>query len=293
MYHVFDVRSSKDWQLPLKSCLINFSVLSELCCPAPFRSFSVKYVSSGNEKYTVNGTRYQIKSGEYLLANHYAEGTVEIDKEVKGICIDVAPDMLSEVVASLRQPGTNIADISLDIFFNTPDFFENKYRTSYTHVGKFLKGLELEVDIVNGSNHCFSSEFYYLLAEQIVLDHVPVFKQLQNINTVKYATKKELLRRLTKGMDYINTNFKQPIQVAHIAVECGLSEYHFYRMFKSVFGCSPHQKIISNRLEFSRKLIKQKASVGEAALLSGFTDIYSFSKSYRKKFGVAPSSEMI
>ena len=98
------------------SYLINFSTLSELYCVAPFRSFSVKYVCRGTEKYHVNGNKYTVEDGQYLLANHFSEGFVEIDNTVRGICIDVAPDVLSEVVASYRRPDTFIADPGLDTF---------------------------------------------------------------------------------------------------------------------------------------------------------------------------------
>jgi AraC-like DNA-binding protein len=290
MYNVFNVHSSSDWQLPQKSCLVNFSVLKELCCPAPFRSFSIKYVSRGNEHYTVNGNNYQVRTGEYLLANHFSEGMVEIDKEVKGICIDVAPAMLSEVVASFRKPGTPVPDVSLDIFFNTPDFFENKYRITDTHVGKFLQQLDEEVSKTSGNNFCFSEEFYFTLAEKIVLDHLPVYKQLQSVNSVKPATRKELLRRITRGKEYLDTHFQLPLRVETIAMECGLSEYHFYRLFKSVFGISPHRQLVQNRLHFASSLLRcRKATVTEAALSGGFPDVYSFSKSFKKHFGFSPS----
>lgn len=290
MYNVFNVKSSSDWQLPVRSCLINFSVLKELCCPAPFRSFSVKYVSHGNEKYTVNGHHYQIKTGEYLLANHFAEGVVEIDKEVKGICIDVAPDMLSEVVASFRKPDTPLSDLNLDTFFSTPDFFENKYKASQTHVGKFLNTLDLEVSKAPGNSYRFSTEFYFTLAEKIVQDHIPVYRQLQSVSSVKSVTRKDLLRRLTKGKEYIDAHFILPLQVDDIARECGLSEYHFYRLFKNVFGVSPHQKIVQNRLSYGRYLMKhQYASVSDAGLACGFSDVYAFSKSFKKHFGFSPS----
>lgn len=290
MYNVFNVHSSSDWQLPTKTCLINFSVLKELYCVAPFRSFSVKYVSRGNEKYTVNGNNYQIKTGEYLLANHFAEGTVEIDKEVKGICIDVAPDMLSEVTGSFRRPDTPYADVSLDTFFNTPDFFENKYSTADTHVGKFLQALDTDTSKTTEGRHVFSKEFYFTLAEKIVQDHIPVYKQLQLVKSVKPTTRKELLRRINKGKKYLDEHFRLPLQVELVAMECGMSEYHFYRLFRSVYGLSPHQALVQNRLQFASELIKyQRASVTEAALLSGFSDVFAFSKSFKKHFGYPPS----
>ena len=121
-------------------------------------------------------------------------------------------------------------------------------------------------------------------------DHIPVFRQLQSVSSVKPVTRKDLLRRLTKGKEYIDTHFILPLQVDDIARECGLSEYHFYRLFKNVFGISPHQKIVQNRLTYGRHLIKHKyASVSDAALASGFSDVYAFSKSFKKHFGFSPS----
>ena len=68
------------------------------------------------------------------------------------------------------------------------------------------------------------------------------------------------------------------------------TEYHFYRLFKSVFGISPHQKLVQNRLHFACNLLRsRKATVTEAALSGGFPDVYSFSKSFKKHFGFSPS----
>lgn len=290
MHNVFTVKNSRDWQLPQKSNLINFSLLKELNCAAPFRSFSVKYVCHGSEIYTVNGNKYNIKTGQYLLANHFAEGLVEIDKPVKGICIDVSPDLLSEVVASYRRPDTAFADSSLDSFFNSPDFIVNKYRSDHTNVGQFLRQLDLVSSENPSSGLIFSREFYFTLAEKILADHVPIFKQLQAIRTLKSVTKNELLRRIFKAKEFIDFYFKTALDVKTIALECCMSEYHFFRLFKIVLGVSPHQYIIQKRIAHAAERIKQgKTNITDLALESGFSDIYAFSKSFKKYFGISPS----
>lgn len=89
----------------------------------------------------------------------------------------------------------------------------------------------------------------------------------------------------------MDAHFTSPLQIDAIARGYGLSEYHFYRLFKSVFGVSPHQKLVHSRLSYGRYLIKhQYATVTDAALACGFADVHSFSKSFRKRFGYAPSS---
>jgi AraC-like DNA-binding protein len=290
MYNVFNVKSSSDWVLPLKSCLINFSVLKEIKASAPFRSFSIKYVSKGCERYTVNGNKYLINSGEYLIANHHAEGIVEIEKEVTGICIDVAPDLLSEAVASYLRPDTMMADRALDIFFNHSDFLENKYSFAGTHVGKFLKQLDLNLEQNPLNGYQLNREFYLLLAEKIVEDHVSIFKQLTQVKQLKEATRKDIVRKIIKSMTHMESCFDMPLKVAEVAAACGMSEYHYFRMFRMVNRISPHQYILQVRLNKAKNLLKKNGvSISEAAYLSGFNDIYTFSKAYKKYFGYSPS----
>lgn len=293
MYTVFTDDTINTLKLPAKSSLINFSLYKELHCPMLFRSFSIKYVGEGCEMYTVNGNKYEVCGGQYLLANHFSEGFIEIDSKsaVKGICIDVAPDLLSDVVASYRRPDAPIADRTLDNFFNTSDFYENKYHAQNTHVGQFLKKIDHEISVNSFQKYQFSDEFFFILAEKIVADHIEVFKQLQNIPSVKYSTRKDLHRRLSKARLIMEDDFGSGLDIKSIAMECGLSEYHFFRLFKSAYGISPHQYLIQMRLIFASNLLKNKNySVTAAAFSSGFADVYSFSKSFKKYFGFAPST---
>jgi AraC-like DNA-binding protein len=53
---------------------------------------------------------------------------------------------------------------------------------------------------------------------------------------------------------------------------------------------SPQQFIISKKLNYALELIKQQgADISEAALLSGFSDISAFSKTFKKHYGCSPS----
>lgn len=278
---------------PAKRSMIDFSFFRELSSPLKFRNFSVKYVSEGCEHYTVNGNKYSVSQGQYLLANHLSEGSVEINSQtpVKGICIDVSHDLLSEVTASYRRPDSFQPDIALDNFFKGNDFLENKYAAAETILGKYLKKVGATFSADPFSTREFTNEFYFNIAECIVADHIPVYKQLQNIPSVKSVTRKELLRRLNLGKAYIDANYLNSIDVNDAAVYCCLSEYHFYRLFRKVFGISPYQYVIRKRLDYAKnKLLIDRVAISDVALLAGFSDVSAFSKSFRKQYGYAPSS---
>ncbi len=278
---------------PDKRSLIDFSSISELSSPLKFRNFSIKYVSYGCEEYTVNGNKYSVANGQYLLANHSAEGAVEIESRVpvRGICIDLSHDLLSEVTASYRRPDTFHPDPALDKFFKGNDFLENKYASDETILGQYLKKIDREFTAGQLSEGDFTNEFYFNIAEYIIADHIPVYKQLQNIPSVKSVTRKDLLRRINSGKAYIDANYLSALDIKDAASYCCLSEYHFFRLFRKVFGISPYQYVIKKRLEYAKgMLIKSQVSISEVALLAGFSDLSAFSKSFRKQFGIAPSA---
>jgi AraC-like DNA-binding protein len=275
--------------LPMTN-FVDYSIVDEFASKVCFESFSVKYVSLGCENYTVNGYGYPVKSGEYLLVNNYAEGKVAVNELSKGICIDIEPTLLSEVVAGYRRPDTFHLDISLDTFFNTSDFLENKYCCSNTLVGSFIEELDGVISKKGFSELSFESDFYYTLAEKIVLDHIPIFKQLKSIPSLKSVTKKDLFRKVNKGKECIDAVFKSGIEIASMAKEAGLSEYHFFRLFKTMYGISPYQYIIRKRLEYANSELKlRNNSITTIAYESGFSDIQAFSKSFKKYFGFSPS----
>ncbi|MDH4472315.1 MAG: AraC family transcriptional regulator [Fluviicola sp.] len=293
MYNVIDEQNMVFDELPRNGCLINYSMLRDLkSTPIVFRSFSIKYVLEGCENYTINGNRFQVQNQHYLLANTHSAGAVEIDSEkiVKALCIDIAPNILSEVVASYLEPDCSIADQSLDRFFTTSDFFESFYPSHQTLLGKTLTTLGSELSNSPFEKHEFTKEFYYHLSEQLIADHIPIFKQLQSVRSVKMETKKELLRRVLRGKEYINSCYMLPLSIEQVAQECHLSEYHFFRLFKAVIGISPHQYLIRKRIENAHTLLLDKShSVSDIAFLCGFSDVFSFSKAFKKHTGTSPS----
>jgi AraC-like DNA-binding protein len=272
---------------------IDFSSYKKLYSAMKFKSFGIKYVSDGCEHYTVSGHKYTVQKGQYLFVNHYHEGFVEIESEyhVKGICIDLDPNIVKEVLACQQGTGNPMPDtIDFDNFFNTANDIVCKCEAEQTHVGRFLHNLHADHVINPFSTNKFSKEFYYTMAEHVLADYIPMCKQLQSIPAIKGSTKSDLLRRLYIGKNYIEENYIESFSVASIASECGLSEYYFFRLFRVAFGVTPQKYILMKRLLYGKHLIFNKGtSISEAALLCGFSDIYAFSKAFKIYFGSAPT----
>lgn len=278
--------------LPDTFNLVNFSRYKQLEAVVPFRNFSIKYVGLGCETYHLNGNRFDIDDGAYLLANQHTEGRIRIDSEVdvSGICIELMPSMISEVVASYIRPDTPLPDPGLDVFFSSEAYPENQYHSRETHLGKMLCSMDAYLSQNPHRDIVISNELYYSLAENLIADHISTYRQFRNLGNIKASTGKELFRKVQLGKKLIESHYHESWDIADVAAHCCMSEYHFFRIFKKVFGISPYQHLLDIRLNNAMHLIqKNDQSITNIAIESGFADLASFSKAFSKKFGLPPS----
>ena len=105
-----------------------------------------------------------------------------------------------------------------------------------------------------------------------------------------YIVNQEISRRLSKVIDYINSNYMEKITTSILSEICGLSKSYFILQFKNMTGLSPHKYIINIRLEKAKQMLKDTSnSISEISFDLGFYDIHSFSKSFKSKYGFTPS----
>lgn len=289
-----NLRSDDDFNtIEQNENVLIFSSLRTFYHPIQSRGFSIKYVTEGTERYTLDGHKYPIEAGQYLLSNSCVAGYVEIEssKQVKGICINLKPELLTEVVATQQRPDAAFSDLELGQFFGSAFFLENQYNAQQTQLGQLLRALAKAIEQPDFDKETLDMAFFYHLSEKLIADQAPVFKQLRAVPSVKTATKKALYRQVLRGQAMIDACFELPLSIEAVAQEACMSEYHFFRVFKAAFGQTPHQYLTKKRLENGLLLLQQdRNSVYDVAIQSGFFDIYSFSKAFKKHFGFAPSS---
>lgn len=88
----------------------------------------------------------------------------------------------------------------------------------------------------------------------------------------------------------METNYRKNLTLEDYAYKAGRSLASFKRDFKKVYNTSPHQWILSRRLEFSKQLIENsKIKISDACYDAGFESIAHFSRAFKSKFGYPPS----
>jgi AraC family transcriptional regulator of adaptative response/methylated-DNA-[protein]-cysteine methyltransferase len=78
-------------------------------------------------------------------------------------------------------------------------------------------------------------------------------------------------QRIEKAIHYLTVNFRQQPNLAQIAAQVGLSEFHFQRLFRHWAGVSPKRFLQFLTAEYARGVLQSSASVLEAAWEAGLS----------------------
>lgn len=109
---------------------------------------------------------------------------------------------------------------------------------------------------------------------------------LEHSQSIEYSKAYEYACRAKK---YMESNYANTITVKQIAEELGLNRSYFSTIFSRYFQKSPQQYLTDLRLSHAAELIANyNYSITDAAINSGYNDIFNFSKMFKAKYGVAP-----
>jgi AraC-like DNA-binding protein len=97
-------------------------------------------------------------------------------------------------------------------------------------------------------------------------------------------------RHLLRARDLADARYSERVEVNDMARAAGLSKAHFSREFRRVFGESPHQYLLTRRLERAAALLRMTDwSVAEVCLEVGLVSIGSFTTSFKRAYGQTPT----
>jgi AraC-like DNA-binding protein len=98
-------------------------------------------------------------------------------------------------------------------------------------------------------------------------------------------------RHLLRAKDLIDARYRDPLDVAALAQAARLSPAHFSREFRRAFGETPHQYLLTRRLERAAALLRSTdRSVAEICFTVGLSSVGSFTTSFGKTYGLTPTA---
>jgi len=99
------------------------------------------------------------------------------------------------------------------------------------------------------------------------------------------------VRHLLRAKDLIDARYREPLDVPSLARAAHLSPAHFSREFRRTFGDTPHQYLLTRRMERAAALLRNTdRTVAEVCLTVGLRSIGSFTTTFGRTFGLSPTA---
>ena len=130
-------------------------------------------------------------------------------------------------------------------------------------------------------------------ASSLLSDRLSVFEALYSLACRlmgRCETDDKMHPPVKKALQFISQNYERPdITVKAVADHCYISEVYLRKLFKEDLNVSPFQKIIELRMTRAKMLVDEKRPLKEIADAIGYSDVFQFSRAYKRYFGCSPS----
>ncbi|UFN42796.1 helix-turn-helix domain-containing protein [Nocardioides okcheonensis] len=107
---------------------------------------------------------------------------------------------------------------------------------------------------------------------------------------MELSAREDTHRRMLRARDEMDRLYAEPLDIPHLAAVAHLSPSQFGRVFRSVYGETPHRYLQRRRVERAMTLLRQTdRPVTDVAWDVGFASLGTFSRTFSNVVGCSPS----
>ncbi|HYM19715.1 MAG TPA: AraC family transcriptional regulator [Candidatus Kapabacteria bacterium] len=244
---------------------------------------------NGSGSYEEGSQQYEVDDFSFLLLNEGQRYSITIDAEhpVEVFYVFFRSGYAEEVFAAMSHDTRQLLDDphvrSSEKFY----FIDNKYADD-EHLKPQIKKLKASLDHGITTEEQLEEEFSLLMGG-LLRNQLEQCIELQKLSAQRISTRIELYKRLLRARDLMESSYADELTLGAVASEACLSQHHFLRQFKALYGITPHQFIIEKRLAKAKLLLGDPdRSVTNICRAVGFVSLGSFSWLFRRHFGCSP-----
>ncbi len=230
------------------------------------RSVEIFLVREGTLCFYINSRKYPLEPGQFVVVN---------SNEVHSID---SPDPNQTVVLQIPRGlfEKYIGDEGENLLF--------AHGCSKDTQMADLVGHMYDAYVQKKDGHLFAilSDFYSLLYHMVTQMRIPEVDE-------EHKKQQKNLDKLSHITSYIQANYKEDLTLEGVARIFGYSPAYLSRMFQKYAGINYKAYVLELRTEAGYRLLMNTVQpVGEIAMACGFPDSRSFTKAFRKRYGMPP-----
>ncbi|MHC9542823.1 MAG: helix-turn-helix transcriptional regulator [Vulcanimicrobiota bacterium] len=274
-----------------KSMIITFKA-DKLYIPRVKGFLSLKTTLNGNEIYEIDGKRYVVNNDEHLIINdgEAYSSWIDSNKQVESFCVFYGIDAVNQVFSAHSLPIEEALDE--DYIYKADNIrFDKRINQGNEIISNILGKIRWQISNTDISDHQYIEEQILLLLKTIFISQKGLADNINDIMSIGRSQRIEILKRLLMGKEFIDSYFREKINISHVAKVSKLSKYQFIRLFKKVYGVTPGRYLTNRRLELARKLLTiTDRNITDITMEIGFNDPSYFSRLFKKTYSVSPSN---
>jgi AraC family transcriptional regulator len=253
---------------------------------------TVRYVLGGSERFITREKELLLRPGRFLILNHgqYYKTSMDSDIPVQALTVAYKKGYVESLLASFSASANQLLEnpfygVEREVLFSET-IYEDR------HVSQLLAGM---VNLLSKEKQVRSNtelEDFYRGVLEGVLEHThQVYRNMERIQSIKAATRKELYRRLCLAYECIEEQYATNLTLEMLAQAACLSVPYLKRVFREFYQQTPYSLIVTKRLEKARQLLRTtELPVHQVAVEVGFENASSFIRLFKNRYAITPTA---
>lgn len=253
-------------------------------------SYEIYCFISGNARYIVEGTEYELDKGTIMLMRNSESHTLLLggSERYERCTVNFRYELLGKLGFS-----SSLLQVFHDRALGKQNLYLPSDFTGFDPVSFFEK-LCAEISVIPSEDTVCANLLSLLCAlncafvkKREAQDTYPAPLPSANKDPVPRGKNDPMGNEILK---YVNENLLSELSLSDISKHIHLSPSQINRIFKDTTGASVYHYVLLKRLLLAKEMIAQGENAGKAALSCGFRDYSSFFRSYKKHFGTSPTA---
>ncbi|WP_455661068.1 AraC family transcriptional regulator [Pradoshia sp.] len=255
-------------------------------------TYEIFILEEGDCKYYIQNQVYDLQPGDILLLDGltlHKSSPISPDTYVRSM-VHFSPAWLERMLPTLGMPNL------LDPFQRLNNcILRTGFDASGQYVAEKIKWIAKQLEMIDQEFQC-TGRMNALLKTELKIEFFQLLMKIYKMSKCEHLLveqkKTEKKRHAENIASWINQHYCEKISLERIAAELNLNKYYVSHVFKEVTGYTVMQYVMECRLIQVKYLLEVKLdqSLEEIFLSTGFESAAHFSRFFKERIGMTPTS---